>query len=90
MHITTQQNLLTWWMQIRLSLSLHARPEFATSIDDIFTNDLENLATSMLGILVADITDHFPVTYTNTNYSNPEKEITVLKHVSTARIEHCF
>ena len=42
-------------MQIRLSLSLHARPEFATSIDDIFTNDLENLATSMLGILVADI-----------------------------------
>ena len=36
-------------------------------------------------ILVADITDHFPVAYMNTKYSNLEKEITVLKRVSTAR-----
>ena len=62
----------------------------ATLIDNIFTNDLENLATSMQGILVADITDHFPVAYINTKYSNLEKEITVLKRVSTARNRTLF
>ena len=62
----------------------------ATLIDNIFTNDLENLATSMQGILVADITDHFPVAYINTEYSNLEKEITVLKRVSTARNRTLF
>ena len=62
----------------------------ATLIDNIFTNDLENLATSMQGILVADITDHFPVAYINTKYSNLEKEITVLKRVSTVRNRTLF
>ena len=44
----------------------------------------------MQGILVADITDHFPVAYINTKYSNLEKEITVLKRVSTARNRTLF
>ena len=37
----------------------------ATLIDNIFTNNLENLNDSLNGVLITDISDHFPIFHIN-------------------------
>ena len=37
----------------------------ATLIDNIFTNNFENLENSFQGVLVTDISDHYPISYIN-------------------------
>ena len=44
----------------------------ATLIDSIFTNNHDDLNCSLNGILVADISDHFPIVHINCSFSVEE------------------
>ena len=55
----------------------------ATLIDNIFTNDHYNLAHSTQGILVTDISDHYPIFYINESIKETEKEIWINKRKYT-------
>ena len=44
----------------------------ATLIDNIFTNNHDDLNCSLNGILVADISDHFPIAHINCSFSVEE------------------
>ena len=46
----------------------------ATLIDNIFTNNHDNLNYSLSGILVADVSDHFPIFHINQFFTVEETE----------------
>ena len=51
----------------------------ATIIDNIFTNNHSDLVDSYQGILISDISDHFPIFHINKNIKNIDKEIHIVK-----------
>ena len=51
----------------------------ATLIDNIFTNDHINLNTALKGILVTDISDHYPVFYVDQSLKEIETDIWISK-----------
>merc|ERR1712208_254324 len=51
----------------------------ATLIDNIFTNDHINLNTALKGILVTDISDHYPVFYVDQPLKEIETDIWISK-----------
>ena len=46
----------------------------ATLIDNIFTNNHDNLNCSLSGILVADVSDHSPIFHINRSFTVEETE----------------
>ena len=51
----------------------------ATLIDNIFTNDHSELVNSLQGILVTDISDHYPIFYINQSITEKETDICISK-----------
>ena len=55
----------------------------ATLIDNIFTNDLENLDKAFTGILYSDVTDHFPIFYIDNTQTGKTAPKFILKRLYT-------
>ena len=64
--------------------------ETATLIDNIFTNNFENLDSACQGIFVTDISDHYPVFHINWRIPLIEKDICVRKRVFSVRNKNKF
>ena len=62
----------------------------ATLIDNVFTNGLTNIIHSFQGILISDITDHFPVFTINRSFSHKETEAVLVKRSYSARNKQSF
>ena len=53
----------------------------ATVIDNIFTNNHSDIASSFHGILLADVSDHFPIFHVSKLLHKEESEIEVIRRV---------
>ena len=62
----------------------------ATIIDNIFTNNHEALIKSHQGILVTDLSDHFPVFHINQTLISVEQDVFIVKRSFTAKNKHAF
>ena len=62
----------------------------ATLIDNVFTNGLTNIIHSFQGILISDITDHFPVFTINRSFSHKETEAVLVKRSYSERNKQSF
>ena len=65
-------------------------PHSATIIDNIFTNNHEALVKSYQGILVTDLSDHFPVFHINQTLISVEQDVFIVKRSFTAKNKHAF
>ena len=65
-------------------------PHSATIIDNIFTNNHEALIKSYQGILVTDLSDHFPVFHINQTLISVEQDVFIVKRSFTAKNKHAF
>ena len=57
----------------------------ATLIDNVFSNGLTNIIHSFQGILISDITDHFPVFTINISFSHKETEAVLVRRSYSER-----
>ena len=76
-------------------LPLISRPTFissnsATLIDNIMTNCLDNLNSSINGILVTDISDHYPVFHVNCSLTVEEFDTCSVRRVYSERSKQAF
>ena len=62
----------------------------ATLIDNIFTNHVENLEYSTQGLLVTEVSDHYPIFHINSKSSITESEIYFTKRIFRKRNKHAF
>ena len=62
----------------------------ATLIDNIFTNNHDDLNCSLNGILVADISDHFPIVHINCSFSVEETVSCLVTRVYNERNKQKF
>ena len=62
----------------------------ATIIDNIFTNNHNALIKSYQGILVTDLSDHFPVFHVIQDLTAVEQDIFIMKRSFTAKNKHAF
>ena len=62
----------------------------ATLIDNIFTNNHDDLNCSLNGILVADISDHFPIAHINCSFSVEETVSCLVTRVYNERNKQKF
>ena len=62
----------------------------ATIIDNIFTNNHADLASSFHGILLADVSDHFPVFHVSKLIHKEETEIEVMRRMFTEKNKAAF
>ena len=62
----------------------------ATLIDNIFTNHLDKSLQSSEGILVTDITDHYPVFHINRQITTMDSEIYIEKRLYNQRNKQAF
>ena len=61
----------------------------ATIIDNIYTNNISNMNESIQGILITDISDHYPIFHVNSNRSdsnNSEMYIMKRKYTTTNKL----
>ena len=65
-------------------------PHSATIIDNIFTNNHEALIKSYQGILVTDLSDHFPVFHINQTLISVEQDVFIVKRSFTAKNKLAF
>ena len=62
----------------------------ATLIDNIFTNHIDKSLQSSEGILVTDITDHYPVFYVNRQIATNESEIYIERRLYNEKNKQTF
>ena len=62
----------------------------ATIIDNIFTNNLSDLTSSYHGILISDISDHFPIFHINENIGNVTQDLHIVKRSFSALNKEAF
>ena len=62
----------------------------ATLIDNIFTNHIDKSLQSSEGILVTDITDHYPVFYVNRQIATNESKIYIERRLYNERNKQTF
>ena len=62
----------------------------ATLIDNIFTNHIENLDHSTQGLLVTDVSDHYPIFHINNRSYIGESDIYVTKRIFSERNKQAF
>ena len=62
----------------------------ATLIDNIFTNNFDNITQSVHGIYVSDISDHYPVFCINRGVMIPETEEITFKIIYSSRNKQAF
>ena len=65
-------------------------PHSATIIDNIFTNNHEALTKSYQGVLVTDLSDHFPDFHINQTLMSIEQDVFIVKRSFTAKNKHAF
>ena len=53
----------------------------ATLIDNVYTNNLQNLSSSFTGLLVTEITDHYPIFHCNMNIIEDTKDLFIWKRI---------
>ena len=64
--------------------------ETATLIDNIFTNNLQDISTSFQGILVTDISDHFPIFHIRQQPLKIDKEVFMYRRTFSERNKQSF
>ena len=62
----------------------------ATLIDNVFTNYLENCNESFQGILVTDVTDHYPVFHINCQITSHESDVFIFKRSYSVKNKNAF
>ena len=62
----------------------------ATLIDNIFTNNLENLNNSLNGVLITDISDHFPIFHINRICHVKELDVLMYKRIYNMNNKQAF
>ena len=62
----------------------------ATLIDNIFTNHIENLDHSTQGLLVTDVSDHYPIFHINKRLYIGESDIYVTKRIFSEKKQASF
>ena len=62
----------------------------ATIIDNIFTNNHTDLVNSYHGILITDISDHFPIFHINKNMTDVIQEFDIVKRFFSAENKQSF
>ena len=62
----------------------------ATLIDNILTNKHNALVQCCHGILVTDISDHFPIFHINPNFTDTVQDVFILKRLCSVRNKHAF
>ena len=62
----------------------------ATLIDNIFTNNLIDISSSLQGLLVTDITDHYPVFHIDRQTCVKEAEVFVYKRLFSSKHKNDF
>ena len=62
----------------------------ATLIDNILTNNVENINHSDQGILVTDVTDHYLVFHIHRIPKDKETEVHFIKHIYSMKNEQAF
>ena len=62
----------------------------ATLIDNIFTNNHDNLNCSLSGILVTDVSDHFPIFHINRSFTVEETESFIVTRVFNEKNKQKF
>ena len=62
----------------------------ATLTDNIFTNNHDNLNCSISGILVADVSDHFPIFHINRSFTVEETESFLVTRVFNEKNKQKF
>ena len=65
-------------------------PRSATLIDNIFTNNIDDLNASINGILVTDISDHFPIFHINYAYTTDEIESYFITRIYSEKNKQLF
>ena len=73
-----------------ISRPTHITSNAATLIDKIMANCLDNLNSSVNGILVTDISDHFPVFHIYSSLKVGESNTCSLRRVSSERYKQAF
>ena len=76
-------------------LPLITRPTRATAstaslIDNILTNNVDNIVHSDQGILVTDVTNHYPVFHIHRIPTIQEVEVYMLKRIYSVKNKHAF
>lgn len=78
-----------WSLCLKITRPSRITPHCAALIDNIFTNDMENITVS--GLLINDISDHLPVSGVNdTNYEDQPGEQLRHRHVRTEETNECI
>ena len=62
----------------------------ATLIDNILTNDHNALVQCCQGILVTDISDHFPIIHINPNFTDTVQDVFILNQLCSVQNKHAF
>ena len=62
----------------------------ATLIDNIFTNNHSDLVNSCHGILITDISDHFPIFHINKSISNVDQDFDIVKRSFSDQNKQAF
>ena len=62
----------------------------ATLIDNIFTNNINNFDSSINGILVTDISDHFPIFHINYLYISDEIDSVIITRVFNEKNKRAY
>ena len=62
----------------------------ATLIDNILTNNVENINHSDQGILVTDVTDHYPVFHIHRTPKDKETEVYFIKRIYSTKNKQAF
>ena len=85
--------MISW--QVIFFLPLITRPTrvtatSATLIDNIFTNCLENCSHSVQGLMVTDISDHYPIFHVNHQVKAKDTEIYMEKRICSDKNKRNF
>ena len=62
----------------------------ATLIDNIYTNNFLNLENSFQGVLITDISDHYPVFHINISLKEDIQEIIIIKRIFSDKNRQAF
>ena len=91
----TQTGEFVYLMSIYAFIPLIVRPtritaNLATLIENIFTNNLENLNNSLNGVLITDISDHFPIFHINRICHVKELDVFMYKRIYNMNNKQAF
>ena len=95
MSLMVQQVNFFYLMTSNSFLPLISRPTritatSATLIENILTNCMENCGDSSQGLLVTDVTDHYPIFHINPQITTEESEVYLFKRSYSIKNKNAF